>query len=273
MPFFKFQNKNIYYETYGQGKPILLLNGLMMSTRSWIPFIETFSENNQLLLIDFLDQGQSEKLSGQEYAQSIQVELLHEFLNHLKLERVNLAGISYGGEVALQFATTYPKQVERLILLNTTAATSPQLSDIGKAWNKAAASGDGAAYFYTAIPVIYSAAFYERKLQWLKAREKILIPIFGNPAFTSAMIRLTNSAESHDVRSKLNLISSPTLIISSDQDYLTPIPEQRYLVSHIAGASHVIIQDTGHASMYEQPAVFATLIIGFFNIKTTSFPI
>jgi len=273
MATFAFSGHQVYYETYGAGRPLILLNGIMMSTRSWLPFIETFADHNQVIVFDMLDQGQSSKLPGQAYTQAIQVQTLVALIDHLKLLKVSLAGISYGGEVALQFAVSHPNRLERLILLNTSAYTSPQLLDVGRAWNKAAATGDGQAYYYTTIPVIYSPAYYERKLDWMKKREAILLPIFSNKDFTEAMIRLTISAESHDVRAGLKDIKAPTLIVSSDQDFLTPIQDQRYLSKHIAGASHVVIQDTGHASMYEQPALFATLILGFVNLKSTDFAI
>ena len=242
-----------------------------MSTRSWLPFIDTLSAHNELILVDMLDQGQSSKLIDQTYTQAIQVKMLVSLLKHLNINKLAVAGISYGGEIALQLATEYPELIARLVLLNTAAYTSPQLLDVGRAWNKAAQTGDGQAYYYTTIPVIYSPAYYERKLEWMKKREQVLLPIFSNKDFTQAMIRLTISAETHDVRDKLKLITAPTLVVSSDQDFLTPIADQKYLATHIANASHVVIQNTGHASMYEQPSVFLTLILGFINLLTTDF--
>ena len=45
--------RKIYYEIHGNtGEPIIFLNGIMMSTASWKPFIETFSRNNILILVD-----------------------------------------------------------------------------------------------------------------------------------------------------------------------------------------------------------------------------
>jgi len=271
MAIFEFEGRKVYYERHGAGRPFLLLNGIMMSTRSWLPFIETLCEHNQLLLVDMLDQGQSDKLAGQTYTQAIQVKMLVSLIKHLGFDKISLAGISYGGEIALQMATSNPRLVERLVLFNTAAYTSPQLLDVGRAWNKAAQTGDGQAYYYTTIPVIYSPAYYERKLEWMKKREQVLLPIFSNRDFTEAMIRLTLSAESHDVRDQLGQINAPTLVISSDQDFLTPIADQKYLATHIKGASHVVIQNTGHASMYEQPSVFLTLMLGFINLKETNF--
>lgn len=270
-----YKGKSVYYEVHGTGKPFFLLNGLMMSTKSWTPFIESFSKMNQLILVDFFDQGQSEKLAGVEYSQDLQVELLVGLLNHLNIQKISIVGISYGGEVALNFAIHHPDKLDRLGLFNTTAFTSPWLKDIGTAWNIAAqkGDGDGKGYYYTSIPLIYSPEYYTHKLEWMRNREKVLIPLFANKEFTEAMIRLTLSAESHDVRNKLALITHPTLIVSSDQDYLTPIEDQKYLADHIKGSQHVIIQKTGHASMYEKPLVFASLIVGFLNLAVTEFKI
>ncbi len=273
MSTFQFQNKTVFYSVTGQGKPILLLNGIMMSTASWKPFVETFSKDNQLIMVDFFDQGQSEKLPGQEYTQVIQVALLEALLNHLGLASVNVVGISYGGSVAMQFAIAHPQKVQRLVLFNATSHTSDWLMDIGRAWNKAAASGDGAAYYYTAIPTIYSPQFYAKRIDWMKNREKILVPVFSNPVFTQAMIRLTNSSETHDVRPFLKNITAPTLIVSSEFDYITPMPEQTYLHEQIPNSELVILPGTGHASMYEKPLLFASLILGFVNVSQATFNI
>ena len=56
-----------------------------------------------------------------------------------------------------------------------------------------------------------------------------------------------------------------TLIVSSEQDYLTPLEEQVYLKEHIANSDHIIIKGAGHASMYERPGLFVSLVLGFVN--------
>jgi 3-oxoadipate enol-lactonase len=44
MPLLNYKGRNIYYEINGVGKPILILNGIMMSTKSWEPFVKTLSQ-------------------------------------------------------------------------------------------------------------------------------------------------------------------------------------------------------------------------------------
>ncbi len=265
MATFKYLDYEFYYEIHGDmTNPFLLLNGIMMSTKSWQVFVPEFSERNTLILFDFLDQGQSSRAHGP-YEQALQVEILKAFLDHLKIVSLPIVGISYGSEVALQFVIRYPSYVSRLLLLNSTACTGPWLKDIGDGWNKAGESGDGHAYYLASIPLIYSPKFYKDNLEWMKAREAKLVPLFNNKEVVAAFIRLTKSAESYDVRDFLDTVVCPTLIVSSRQDYLTPFEEQVYLKENIKGSDHIMIEDAGHASMYEKPALFVSIVLGFVN--------
>ena len=130
---FTFEGKSIHYETYGEGRPLLLLNGIMMSCASWKEFIEPLSAQNLLILLDMLDQGRSDKMT-ESYDHSVQLRLVDALLDELRLEKVCIAGISYGSEVGLEYAMDHPERVERLMLFNATAATGPWLNDIGKAF-------------------------------------------------------------------------------------------------------------------------------------------
>lgn len=273
MSSFNYQGKDVFYLVEGTGKPIVILNGIMMSTKSWTPFVSSLTVYNQLIRLDFFDQGLSAKLPDTTYTQQIQVDLLSALLHHLNLSKVSIVGISYGGEVAVQFAIQYPDMVDRLLLFNTTAYTSPWLKEIGRGWIAAGKTRNGQAYYQTTIPVIYSPHYFESRLDWMKKREQVLIPIFSNPDFLDAMERLTLSAESYDVRDKLSLITAKTLIVSAEEDYLTPMDNQSYLSEHIQNSELIKIPNAGHASMYEKPLLFTSLILGFVNVKDTEYQI
>lgn len=271
MAYFPFEGHRVYYEEYGRGRPLVVLNGIMMSCASWKEFVEPFSRDNRLILVDFLDQGKSDRMTGLEYDHAIQVELVRALLDLLELDRVCLMGISYGSEVAQEFTLKYQERVERLMLFNATARTGPWLGDIGDAWNLAASDPD--AYYLTTIPVIYSPAFYTRKNDWMTRRREALRPVFSNPDFTRAMIRLTNSSRNYDVSGEIHNIRVPTLVVSCQQDYLTPVEEQQFLCARIPDSHHVILPGCGHASMYEQPLLFAALVLGFCNTAKTEYRI
>ncbi len=265
MAYFDFQGKSIYYEIHGEGKPLILLNGIMMSTKSWGIFKETFSHNNQLILVDFLDQGQSDFMD-KNYDIILQAEVLLGLIKELKLSKVNLLGISYGGEVALNFVAKYQELVDRLVLFNTSHRTSPWLKDIGDAWNLS--KENPMDYYLTTIPIIYSPKFYNENRKWMENRKGLLTStVFNNKKFMDAMERLTISAENHDVTKTLVNVKTRTLVVSSEQDFITPKEEQIALCDLLKNSDHVMLPNTGHGSMYERPALFTALTLGFVNAK------
>ncbi len=273
MAILDYKGRSIYYDVKGEGEPILILNGIMMSTKSWHPFVHSLTAQNQLIRLDFIDQGQSDKLENSVYDQFLQVEIIEALLESLNIKKVNIVGISYGGEVAVLFASTYPSHVKRLVLFNTTAYTSSWLAEIGHSWNHIGKTRNGQNYYQATIPVIYSPSFYEKQLAWMKKREAYLIPIFSDPQFLDAMERLTNSAESYEARHILHRITADTLIVSAEEDFLTPLANQKELQQLIKDSYLVILPGVGHASMYEKPMLFTTLVLGFINTMDTTYQI
>lgn len=258
--FFKFKDYNIYYEVHGTGEPLLILNGIMMSTKSWGFFLPALSKNNRIILVDFLDQGQSSKCEI-DYDHAIQVELVVALLDHLKLERVNLFGISYGGQIALQVCLVAPKRVAKLCLSNTSYETSDWLREIGHGWN--AAASDGYQYYLTSIPIIYSPHFFNSRIEWMKNRERVLVDVFNDKAFIEAMVRLTKSSENYQIKDRVHLIEHQTLIIGSEFDFLTPFFQQQALHQKLKRSELVFVPQAGHALMYEKPNLFVSLLLGF----------
>lgn len=262
--------KKIYYEIHGEGEPLVILNGIMMSTKSWSEFIEPLSKNNQLILIDFLDQGQSDKLEAG-YNHSLQVESTMELLNEITTEPIHLFGISYGGEIAIQIALNYPDRIKKLLLFNTCSETSYWLEEVGNAWNKA--TEDPEAYYLTTIPFIYSPMFFTKNKEWMEKRKKVLIPIFSDQHFIQSMIRLTDSSVDYNITARLGEITIPTLIVGAEYDFVTPFYQQKELHQGISSSELVFIPDSGHGIMYEKPVLFTSLIKGFVQPDKTNYNI
>lgn len=258
--------KTIYYEIHGEGDPLLMLNGIMMTTKSWAPFIEELSQHHQLILLDFIDQGQSGPAETA-YKQDIQVDVIKALLDHLELESVLLFGISYGGEVALQFVSTYPENVEKLLLFNTCAETNYWLEEIGKSWIEAMHSPIG--FYLSTIPIIYSPNFFNSKRQWMENRKQVLVELFASTEYLARMKRLIESAEGYNVKEKLNQIACPTLIVAAELDMVTPLDQQVYLHKQIPLSNFHVIPGSGHASMYEKPDEFLSLLLGFTSREKT----
>lgn len=266
MPEMLYDSRKIYYEVYGEGEPLIILNGIMMSHLSWKLFIPKLSKDKKVILFDFLDQGKSDKPYDHDYTHDLQVEVLKALIDHLNIKKTNIFGISYGGEIALQFAIKHKNYVNKLLLFNTTAYTTPWLKDIGRGWINAAKTYDPETFYNVSIPYIYSPMFYTENYEWMENRKNILKGVFTKD-FLDAMVRLIQSSEDYDIRCKLNEVEVDTLIVGADYDFVTPLFEQEYIHNNIRDSKFMMIKNCGHASMYEKPNEFVSLINGFLSFE------
>lgn len=264
MPFVEVNNKKMYYEVFGEGEPLVFLNGIMMSAASWHPFMDAFSGNCKMVLVDLLDQGLSDKADGP-YTQDMHVEMLKDLFEKIGFEKVHLLGISYGGEVALKFALKYQHMLHSLILADSTSYTNELLHDVEEIWDYSASLNDGRIFFKATMPYIYSTEFYEENIKWLKAREKKFCEIL-TPEWYAGFRRAIRSASNLNVTGELHKITVPTLIIGAEFDATTPLRYQEEIHKSIKGSKFVVIKGSGHASMYEKPYEFSSIILGYLKV-------
>ena len=249
-------------EIHGEGEPLLLLNGLMMNTVSWMDFIPQFADKFRLILLDFRDQGRSSKLP-EGYDNAIHAEDLLELLDELKLDRVHMVGTSYGGQVALKFALKYQDRLKTLILPHTISWIPNQLKAIGEGWEEAAQLYDGAKFFKLAIPWIYSRHFYQNSLEWLNNRQQLFKTMLTKEWFDS-MVRLSRSTNKYYISpEELQSIKVPTLIIGAEEDMVTPIDVMSVIYDNIKGCEFVIMYKSGHGAFLEKMHEFVTVVCGF----------
>lgn len=263
MPYIRIKDKDIYYKEYGQGEPVIFLSGVMMSTSSWSPFINIVSKDYRMITVDLIDQGRSSN-GDSSYTIDVQVEILKKVVDELKLENINLVGMSYGGKVALAFTVKYQDRVKSLTVSNTDCFTTKIMSKIAEGWYYAASTLDGSIFATTVFPYIYSYNYYEENFEDMEEKERILSKIIDEEWYLRFK-RVLKSAMGYSIYDKLNTIKVPTLIISSELDILTPIKCQEYIHKGIEGSKWVIIKDAGHGVMFEKPKEYITTIMDFIN--------
>ncbi|WP_408955085.1 alpha/beta fold hydrolase [Natroniella sp. ANB-PHB2] len=268
MPRVKINGVDINYKLDGSGKEtILFLNGIMMSTASWEELVPRFTEQNdyQVLRVDFRDQGAS-SFYEEDYHIGIHVDDIKALLDYLELDKVHLAGISYGGMVAMLFALKYPKMLSSLSIANSVAQTSKYLQALSDGWEEAARLNSGKQFFKLAIPPIYSDDFHNREWKWLKERADGFDQLLTQEWF-EGFIRLSKSSKEFDCLEELNQIELPTLLIASSRDIITPVYEMEKIERQIADTQMLIIKDAGHAAFYEKPEEFSLAILGFLALQ------
>ncbi len=116
-------NKNIYYEVYGKGKPLIFLHGYSLSSKSWKPYVSDFYNDYEVYLIDLTGHGKSdtfsEDLSISEVAKDVNA-----LLQHLNLKQIQAIGFSFGGDVLYQLALQQPKLIKSMITIGAVGTWS-----------------------------------------------------------------------------------------------------------------------------------------------------
>lgn len=106
------QGLNVYYETIGEGEPLLLLHAGIADHRMWEQNLPELVQQYQVIMFDIPGFGRTE-LAEVTFSQHGVVAGL---LDHVGVEAAHVVGISYGGRIAIDFALAYPERVNKLVL-------------------------------------------------------------------------------------------------------------------------------------------------------------
>ncbi|HKE98760.1 MAG TPA: alpha/beta hydrolase [Actinomycetes bacterium] len=106
---------NLYFETHGAGRPMILLHGGLGSGEMFGPVLPALAERHQVVVVDLQGHGRTADVD-----RPLDVRLMAEdvaaLIDHLGLDRPDLVGYSLGGGVALHTAAKYPAKVGRLVV-------------------------------------------------------------------------------------------------------------------------------------------------------------
>jgi 3-oxoadipate enol-lactonase len=257
----------LYYELHGaENAPLLVLNNgiLMNAAASWAFQTRTLAAHYRLLQYDCRGQGQSDH-PDTPYTMEIHADDLAALLTALGYKQAHLAGISYGGEVIQAFALKYPQRTRSLILADTVSEVGPELKITVDSWRNAAKACDAEALFNATVPWNFSAKFVADNPRLLadarKRYESLDFP---------AIVRLCECFLEVDFTRWLDKIQCPACILVGSQDLLKGPIYASILKSGIPHAEMHILQGAGHASCWERPQEFNSVVLGFLAKQPTS---
>lgn len=108
----------MYYEVYGQGKPIVLIHGAFMTIPlNWSHIIPLFAKDRKVIVAEMQGHGRTRDIS-REFSFEGMADDVSGLLKHLKIDSADIVGYSMGGGVAFQVAVRHPEQVRRLVILS-----------------------------------------------------------------------------------------------------------------------------------------------------------
>ena len=209
----------------------------------------------QLVFIDHRGCGRSKKTKASDYTLKNNIEDIEALRKHLGLKKITVFGTSYGGMVAQGYATRYPKNVDKLILVVTAPSyrfrdeAQKTLQERGNAkqiaiaehlWNGTFKSHQHIMKFFQAMDTLYSTTAKKRPKTTFSKSKTIWSADAINQGFA-------HSLRKFDFIPKLKKITCPTLVLAGGKDWICNPEQSKIIAKHIPNAKLKIFKNAGHS--------------------------
>lgn len=246
----------------GEGSPVVLLNGGMMTFPGWEPVAAELRQHFEVLLFDFRGQLLSPgKPPGSLAGNARDVA---DLLDAVGWSSAHLVGTSFGALTAVEIAATWPERVRSLTLITAMDKVTDDFraqSDAMRAVLADIAGGGDREPFYRLLTErVYSAGYRQAEAALLAARgtEVGRLP----QAWFDGVDGLLASIEAFDLTDRLPLVQSPSLVVIAGDDQVMAADRAQALAAALDApvAGH---PEGGHALVAEDPAWVAATCLEF----------
>ena len=243
----------MYYETCGEGIPVILLHGGLETCQMWAPIIPSLSKSYQVFTPDSRGHGRTDNPSG-EFSYSLMAEDIAQFIDALGLEGPLLVGYSDGGETALHMAMAYPGLARGYMIGAIFNSMTVEWRQMMQGFLGFEGSG-----IVDIERVIRTNADFVRSLE-----EKH--DVYHEPGYwKSLLIQVSQAWWEPPVRSQADFaaITDPALFWCGDRDVFCP-PEQTLEMYRMANKAELaIIPKADHFTMAGQFEITVMILLNF----------
>jgi 2-hydroxy-6-oxonona-2,4-dienedioate hydrolase len=239
------KEKDYSYIEVGEGKPMIILHGLMGGLSNFDAVTDYFSEKGYKVIIPELPiYGMSLlKTNVKSFAN-----YLHDFIEFLALEEVILLGNSLGGHIGLYHTKLYPKKVKALII---TGSSGLYESAMGGGYTK---RGD-----YEVIKKKAQDVFYDPKVATKAIVDEVIETVNDRNKLIKT-VAIAKSAIRHNMSKDLPNMKLPVCIVWGKNDTVTPPEVGREFNELLPNSELFWIEKCGHAAMMEHPQEFNRIL-------------
>ena len=243
----------VYYEVYGEGKPLVLLHGAFMTIETnWGQLIPELSKTRKVIAVELQGHGHT-PFSDRKLDQAALTSDVEEVMKYLKIDSADVAGYSMGGSIAYKLAIQSPKRVKKLVIISSTYKSTGWKPEIASAFKNMKPE----MFANTPMKTAYDAVAPD-KTKWTKFIEQMIV--FAGTTFDMGDANIAK-------------ITSPVLIIAGDNDGLDKVElSKTYQLlggdkfsdmgampkSHLA-----IVPGQGHVSLMMQTKIISTYLNDF----------
>jgi len=248
----------IAYERAGSGPALVLLHGYVGDgPTTWRRQLDGLSDEFTVVAWDAPGAGRSsdppERFGLDDYA-----DCLAGFLKRLSLDTACVAGLSFGGILALALQRRHSALSSALILASATAGWAgslpPEVAKQRLRQALALAEGPPGAFVDALLPTMFSKPIPRETVDNFRASMQ---------AFHPRGFRAMARASAEDVRDVLANIDVPTLLVYGDRDVRAPLTVAEALEAAISCSRLLVLPDAGHLCNIEAPDEFNLAVRNF----------
>jgi pimeloyl-ACP methyl ester carboxylesterase len=248
----------VVYRMMGEGPPVVLIHGMVNSSRHWRGVAERLAERHTVIAPDLVGHGDSATPRG-DYSLGAHATVIRDLLSALGIERSTVVGHSLGGGVAMIYFWQFPERVERLALLSS-GGLGPEVSPLLRS---AALPG-----FRRALGVVANRGVMKAlRAGGVQTRNvaRALAPLETRGARDAFVQTLRAVIDRHGQRVSANdrlylLAGMPTLIAWGDRDRTIPVAHGLAAHAAIPHSRFLTISDAAHFPHIEQPEAVAAAL-------------
>lgn len=255
MAIFNYNGGDINYTVQGEGNPIVLIHGFGLDSRMWNKQVQELSKTNKVITYDMRGFGKS-SLPINKYSH---LEDLHELLKSLSISETKIAGHSFGGEVATEYALKYPSEVNSLILI------SPALSGVkndSSEWEVLVELGKNGDIAGIRERMLKNPVFKDLK----ESSEELRLVTEMVQDYTGFHFQSRDPREYTDVSQKLKELSCPVEVIIGENDEGV----QKEIAEKFREELNIeprVIPNCGHMAVLENPELITEIILESANTE------
>lgn len=250
----------LYWESHGEGPPLILSAGLGGSGNYWLPNLPALAARHRVILYDHRGTGRSDRALPDTVTVEQMGDDILALIDGLSLGSATVIGHAAGGVAGLAAAFKAPDKVDRLVLVNAWSKLDPHFARCFEARLELLRHSGPRAYIRAQPLFLFPANWISENAARLATEDgQHLAHFVGAEAYEKRIAALA----AFDLDAQLSQISARTLALAAEDDMLVPSNCSRRLVEGMPGAALATMDWGGHGCNVTDPEGFNALVLAF----------
>ncbi len=252
--FIEVDGMQVHYRVEGNGPPLVLLHGTASSLHTWDGWVNDLKSEFKIITLDLPAFGLTGPNPSHDYTIQYYVDFLHRFMDKIGIYEFDLAGNSLGGQIAWNYALSFPHQVKKLVLIDAAGYTLNRKIPF--------------VFKLARIPVVKDVFAYITPKYMIR---KSILDVYGNDDLVTdelvdryykltlregnrkAFVDRANTTFLYQTE-RIPEVITPTLILWGEQDQWIPLEHGKLFNEEMPNSELIVYPGVGHVPMEEIPA-------------------